>query len=94
MFQLIDYFDKDLFDVVLDINDNDDNLWDCLSSESQIKFKEWRGLNEAPSDITYNDLVRISILLIVVEKARMGDTLPSNFKHFDLRCRYNAENGA
>jgi len=94
MFQLIDYFDKDLFDVVLDINDNDDNLWDCLSSESQIKFKEWRGLNEAPSDITYNDLVGIPILLIVVEKARMGDTLPSNFKHFDLRCRYNAENGA
>jgi SAM-dependent methyltransferase len=92
MKQLIKCFDQDLFDVVLDVND-EDSLWKCLSSTSQIKYKKWRGINETPLDINYNDLANLPILLIVVEKARMGDTLPHNFKYFDLRCRYNEANG-
>ena len=44
--------------------------------------------------MTFKNLVDLPILLIVIEKARMGDTLPDNFKYFDLRCRYTRENGS
>jgi len=35
----------------------------------------------------------IPCILIVMEKARMGDNLPSSFAHFDLRSRYRNDIG-
>lgn len=39
---------------------------------------------------THADLAGLPCLLIVVERARMGDTLPRNFAYgsFDVRARY------
>lgn len=39
----------------------------------------------------YSDLQGLNCLLIVVEKARMGDTLPPHFTFFDLRARYKTK---
>jgi len=83
-----------LFDVILDANTTEDeeNLWGLMSSESKKKYQEWRGINTEPKKINYSDLIYLPILLIVIEKGRMGDTFPANFKYFDLRCRYSREN--
>ena len=65
------------FDIVLDISDNDQgDLWANLSSISQFKYLKWRGINENPTHpLSYSDLTNIPMLLIVIEKGRMGDTI-------------------
>jgi len=39
----------------------------------------------------FSDLDGIPCILIVMEKARMGDTLPPSFTYFDLRSRYRKD---
>ncbi len=95
MKSILECFDNDnLFDVVLD-SDGESDLWDSLSAHSKKKYCDFRMQDslQRPESMTYKDLVHLPILLVVIEKCRMGDTLPENFKYFDLRCRYTEENG-
>jgi hypothetical protein len=46
-----------------------------------------RGRRKSKAELNYEDLHNLPMLLIVTEKARMGDTFPQSFAVFDLRMR-------
>lgn len=50
---------------------------------AQYKGKDW---NPA-KPVVFEDLEGLPGLMLVVDKARMGDTFPKNFTHLDLRAR-------
>jgi hypothetical protein len=99
-----------LFEIVLDISsdssasDSDkgfiftDQESDAFDNAFLPQMREWNALRAKdvstwrPS--TYEDLRGLPCFLIVVEKARFGDTLPDNFTFFDLRARNVNQVGA
>ena len=91
------YNQPDLFDIIVDADDEEDCLYDHLSKASKEKYKIWwnkpNGLIEKEKeDFGYDNLKYLPLLLIVIEKGRMGDTFPSeSFRYFDLRARYQKD---
>jgi hypothetical protein len=87
------YKQSDLFDIVVDVDDDGNCLFDRLSNKSQEKYKRWWKLDQLTEkdrkNFGYENLKHLPLLLIVIEKGRMGDTFPSeSFRYFDLRARY------
>ncbi|KAH3732779.1 bifunctional metallophosphatase/5'-nucleotidase [Pelomyxa schiedti] len=64
-----------------------------VSTSCAAKLAELQQTNNAVVK-SYQDFNRLPFLLVLVEKARMGDTMPSHLKLFDLRARYKSKNGA
>ncbi|CAM4846689.1 unnamed protein product [Rotaria magnacalcarata] len=96
--QLLKIYDEpDIFDIVVDADDDDDCLYDHLSKASRNKYKIWWNKSNAltkeeKANFGYDNLRHLPLLLIVIEKGRMGDTFPSeSFRYFDLRARYQGD---
>ena len=75
---------KKSFSVSLDINDKSENL---CEDHFLPKLQNMRGdPNFRPR--LYADLNGLGIILINVDKGKMGITYPASSRYFDLRCRY------
>ncbi|KAH3764601.1 hypothetical protein Pelo_3530 [Pelomyxa schiedti] len=69
------------------IDSDHDGSKTLVTEECAVRLAELQGRRKATFR-NYQDLNGLPCLLVLVEKARMGDTMPSNFKLFDLRARY------
>ncbi|KAH3766433.1 hypothetical protein Pelo_1690 [Pelomyxa schiedti] len=61
-----------------------------VSKSCASKLAELQQTNNAVVK-SYQDFEGLPFLLVLVEKARMGDTMPSHLKLFDLRARYQSK---
>ena len=99
MMKLLEIYNRsNIFDIVVDVDDDKQSLFDRLAPFSQIKYQIWWNhgqplTKQQKENLTYEDLRYLPLLLIVIDKGRMGDTFPAeSFKFFDLRARYQSTN--
>ena len=77
------------FAVGLDIDDDASSKEAAELCEKSFlpRLASWKGdANYRPT--TYQDLADLPIILIVVEKGKMGITYPKSLRYYDLRMRY------
>lgn len=64
---------------------------DCTteSIKKQLKNQEYEGaLLENENELVVSDLTNINVILVVIEKMKIGERLPKTCLHYDVRCRY------
>ena len=79
------------FAVGLDIDDdsNSKEATELCEKSFLPRLSSWRGGGKDYRPSTYQDLADLPIILIVVEKGKMGITYPKSLRYYDLRMRYS-----
>ena len=77
------------FCVSLDIDDDASSKEDLCEAQFLPRLQAWHGGGNADyRPMSYTDLEGLPVILVVVDKGKMGITYPKSLRYYDLRRRY------